>query len=126
MPEPSSVLHLFGSVVVSAPAGLAALLGVASLIDRRLTERASAWAVYLTTLLALGATACIFVLMLAWDTRHVVVGLGDWASLGTHGPHYHFSVKFVFDRLSVPLVALSLVLCGTIGAFSSRYLHREP
>jgi NAD(P)H-quinone oxidoreductase subunit 5 len=34
-------------------------------------------------------------------------------------------VKFVFDRLSVPFVILSFLLCGTIAAFSSRYLHRE-
>src|SRR4029078_1354560 len=39
--------------------------------------------------------------------------------------HYHFSVKFVFDRLSVPFVILSFVLCGTIGAFANRYMHRE-
>ena len=39
---------------------------------------------------------------------------------------YHFAVKFVFDRLSVPFVILSFVLCGTIGAFATRYMHREP
>ena len=39
--------------------------------------------------------------------------------------HYHFSVKFVFDRLSVPMAILSFVLSGTIGAFASKYLHRE-
>src|SRR5262249_4411079 len=61
-------------------------------------------------------------LMLATDRRHVPVGLGDWVAV----PHYHFSVKFIFDRLSVPFVILSFVLCGTIGAFASRYLHREP
>ena len=35
-------------------------------------------------------------------------------------------MKFVFDRLSVPFVILSFVLCGTIGAFATRYMHREP
>src|SRR5262249_29835461 len=29
------------------------------------------------------------------------------------------------DRLSVPFVILTFVLCGTIGAFATRYLHRE-
>ena len=38
---------------------------------------------------------------------------------------YHFSVKFVFDRLSVPFAILSFVLSGTIGAFASKYMHRE-
>src|SRR5207249_4776122 len=40
-------------------------------------------------------------------------------------PHFHFSVKFVFDRLSVPFAILSFLLAGTIGAFASRYMHRE-
>ena len=34
-------------------------------------------------------------------------------------------MKFVFDRLSVPFAILSFVLCGTIGAFATRYMHRE-
>jgi NAD(P)H-quinone oxidoreductase subunit 5 len=39
---------------------------------------------------------------------------------------FHFHLKFVFDRLSVPFVILSFVLTGTIGAFANQYLHREP
>jgi NADH-quinone oxidoreductase subunit L len=64
--------------------------------------------------------------MLATGTRHVVVGFGDWVRFGADSHHhFHLSVKFVFDRLSVPFAALSLLLCGTIGAFSDRYMHRE-
>jgi NAD(P)H-quinone oxidoreductase subunit 5 len=70
--------------------------------------------------------------MLATGERHVVIDLGNWVSIphgaaggGGHS-HYHFAVKFEFDRLSVPLVILSFGLCGTIGAFAVRYLHREP
>lgn len=40
--------------------------------------------------------------------------------------HFHFRFKFVFDRLSIPFVIMSLVLCGVIGAFAFRYLHLEP
>ncbi|MFM7151760.1 MAG: proton-conducting transporter membrane subunit [Gemmataceae bacterium] len=123
-----SIFHLLGSMVVLAPTLLVALLGLSSLLDRNLSERATAWAVYIATTTALFATAGIFVLMLAWDTRHVVVELGQWVHIG-HGspdPHYHFAIKFIFDRLSVPFVALSIVLCGTIGAFANRYMHREP
>src|SRR5262249_17822452 len=40
-------------------------------------------------------------------------------------PSYHFSVMLVFDRLSVPLVILTFLLCGTISAFAARYMHRE-
>ncbi len=42
-----------------------------------------------------------------------------------HGDHFHFRVKFVFDRLSIPFAIMSFVLCGVIGAFAVRYLHRE-
>ncbi len=39
--------------------------------------------------------------------------------------HFHFHIKFEFDRLSVPMSLLSFVLCGTIGAFANVYLHRD-
>src|SRR5262249_60806282 len=47
--------------------------------------------------------------------------LGEWVAI----PHYHFAVKLVFDRLSVPFVILSFLLCGTVAAFAARYMHRE-
>jgi NAD(P)H-quinone oxidoreductase subunit 5 len=123
--HPSSCL---GAAVVAPPALLVAVLGVSSLLGRKLPEEGCARAVSLATGLALLAAVGVFVLMLAGDTRHVVIGFGEWVHVG--GPadpaHYHFAVKFVFDRLSVPFVTLSLVLCGTIGAFSHRYMHREP
>ena len=42
-----------------------------------------------------------------------------------HESHFHFLIKFVFDRLSVPFAIMSFVLCGVIGAFAFRYLHLE-
>ena len=48
---------------------------------------------------------------------------GNWVVIP--GEHFHFTLKFVFDRLSVPFVILTFVLVGTIGAFASRYLHRD-
>ena len=54
------------------------------------------------------------------EHAHIEAGSAD------SEPHYHFSIKFVFDRLSVPFVILTFVLCGTIGAFGNKYLHREP
>ena len=64
----------------------------------------------------------MLVAMLVQGTRHVAIDLGDWVVIPHH---YHFSVKFVFDRLSVPFAILSFVLSGTIGAFASKYMHRE-
>lgn len=49
----------------------------------------------------------------------------DLGNLFTAG-HYQFPVVLVLDRLSLPLVGLTILLTGLIGAFSARYLHREP
>jgi NAD(P)H-quinone oxidoreductase subunit 5 len=123
----SSLPAALGAAVVGLPALLVAALGVASLADRRLSERGTARATSAATGLALAAAVAVFVLMLTGDTRHVVIGFGEWVHVGGAGDaaHYHFAVKFVFDRLSVPFVILSLGLCGTIGAFAHRYMHRE-
>jgi NADH-quinone oxidoreductase subunit L len=51
-------------------------------------------------------------------------GSGEKAH-GEHAEHFHFTMKFVFDRLSVPFVIMTFVLCGVIAAFASRYLHRD-
>jgi len=70
--------------------------------------------------------------MVATGVRHHVVDFGNWVEFhaddgGAYAhAHYHFAVKFEFDRLSVPLVVLSYVLCGTIAAFATKYMHREP
>jgi NAD(P)H-quinone oxidoreductase subunit 5 len=47
------------------------------------------------------------------------------ASEESHANHFHFRLKFLFDRLSVPFVIMTFVLCGVIAAFASRYLHRD-
>ena len=117
-----TTLTLLGLVVVTAPVLLLAFLGLHPLLDGKLRERPVTRACQAATVAGLLAAIAILGLMLATDRRHVEVRLGDWVAV----PHYHFSVKFVFDRLSVPFVILSFVLCGTIGAFASRYLHREP
>ena len=59
--------------------------------------------------------------MLISGQRNVAIAVGDWVGI----PHYHFSIKFVFDRLSVPMAILSFVLSGTIAAFATKYMHRE-
>jgi NAD(P)H-quinone oxidoreductase subunit 5 len=117
-----STLTLLGMVVVAAPVLLLAGLGLSSLLDWKLGERTTTRACQAAIVAGLLAAVTILGLMLATDRRHVAILLGDWIAV----PHYHFSVKFVFDRLTVPFVILSFVLCGTIGAFTSRYLHREP
>jgi NAD(P)H-quinone oxidoreductase subunit 5 len=128
MPDALDPLTLLGAAVVVAPLLLVALLGVASLLGRPLSEAWAARAVAAVTLFGLLATVGVFAVMLAVGTRHVTVGSAEWVHLD-NGPReepYHFAVKFVFDRLSVPVVALTFGLLGTVGAFAHRYMHREP
>src|SRR5437588_148564 len=61
--------------------------------------------------------------MLAVGTRHVAIELGDWVVIPGH---YHFSVKFIFDRLSVPMAILPYVLSGTIGAWPDEHSSVLP
>ena len=131
MPTEHSLITTLGAVVVAAPGVLVGILGISSLLDRKLTERQIGQVTYLTTVVALTAAIGVFVMMLLSDSRHVVIDLGNWVEIvhpndpNEIHPHYHFLIKFEFDRLSVPFVILSLVLCGTIGAFATRYMHRE-
>ena len=122
MSNVEQVLFLLGMVVVGSPLVMTCVLGVSSLVGRCLSERATTRLVFWTVVCGLLASVAILLTMLAVGTRHIAIELGHWAEV----PHlYHFSVKFVFDRLSVPFVILSFVLSGTIGAFASKYMHRE-
>ncbi len=117
-----AVQILLGLIVVAAPALLVAFVGLATLLNRRVKERTINIAVQAAVVAGLLAALAILGLMLGRGTRHVPVELGDWV----HIPGYEFTVKFLFDRLSVPMAILSFLLIGTIGAFASRYMHREP
>ncbi len=109
-------------IVVGGPLALTLLLGVSSLLGRPFDEPTTTSLVQAAIGFALLAATVALAMMLATGTRHVSVDLGNWVSIEES---YHFSIKFVFDRLSIPLAILSLVLSGTIGTFASRYLHRE-
>lgn len=115
------LMHVLGLTVVAAPCVLLLVLGVSSLVGHPLPERSIGRFGHWAIALGLAASATMLGLMLALGTRCVPIEVGSWVAI----PHYHFSVKFVFDRLSVPFVILSFVLCGTIGAFANRYMHRE-
>jgi NAD(P)H-quinone oxidoreductase subunit 5 len=118
------LIQVLGYIVIASPFLLTVLLGVTSLVGRPLTEERTGRACYATIITGLLAAVAILALMLLTDRRREVIDLGAWAHLpGDH--HYHFDLKLVFDRLSVPFAILSFLLCGTIAAFATRYLHRE-
>ncbi|TWT97958.1 NADH-quinone oxidoreductase subunit 12 [Botrimarina colliarenosi] len=115
------------SISIAAPALLATVFCVSSLVSTRLSERTTARLTELCVVTGLVTAFGVLVIMLWTGSRHVVVELGNWAAVHDAIEHddYHFHFKFVFDRLSVPFVLLTYVLVGTVGAFGSRYLHRE-
>ena len=124
MPDHQPFLTVLGIVVVGCPLLLTLTLGISSLLDRKLTEETTAKLVYAAVVIGLLAAVGVLagMLILGVPRRRVPIQLGDWVVIPGH---YHFSVKFVFDRLSVPMAILSFVLSGTIGMFATRYMHRE-
>jgi len=118
------LFQAFGICVVVCPAVLLAVLGLTSLINRPLSERSIARCTEAAVVAGLAASIVVLLMMLAFDTRRVTIDFGHWVILAEQ--HFHFRFSVVFDRLSVPFAILSFVLCGTIGGFASRYLHRDP
>ncbi len=118
------LLHILGVATVAAPAFLLLALGGLWLAGIPVRERTSAHLTHASVMTGLLAAAGILVLMLTTGIRNVPIELGNWVEIPEE--HFHFHLKFAFDRLSVPFVILSFVLCGTVGAFANVYLHREP
>jgi NAD(P)H-quinone oxidoreductase subunit 5 len=117
------VFYSLGLILVACPAALVAVLGISSLLGRPLDEQKTNSVTFAATVVGLLSAIAVLALMLIVDTRHVAIELGDWVVIPEQ--RFHFHLKFVFDRLSVPFVILSFLLCGVVSAFTSRYLHRE-
>ncbi|MGB7324269.1 MAG: proton-conducting transporter membrane subunit [Rubripirellula sp.] len=117
------VFQLLGTAVVASPAILLAILGLSALSGRPLNESSISRLTQASVLFSLIPAIGILAMMLILGTRYVPIEWGDWVTIPQHD--FHFHLKFVFDRLSVPFVILSCVLCGVVGSFTRRYLHRE-
>jgi NAD(P)H-quinone oxidoreductase subunit 5 len=128
MLDHATVMQTLALAVLIAPTMLVIILGVTSLAERRVSEETTGRLIWWSVMVALICAGGVFLGMLASGNRTVVLDLGNWVSIDSHGTddhHYHFNVKFVYDRLSVPFLILSLVLCGIIGSFAIKYMHRE-
>jgi NAD(P)H-quinone oxidoreductase subunit 5 len=119
-----TLFTVFGVTVLVSPAVLLGILGATALFGRPLGEQSIARCTQAAVVVGLLSAVAILALMLISGKRHVPIEMGNWVLLERE--HFHFHLKFVFDRLSVPFVILSYVLVGTVGAFANRYLHREP
>lgn len=118
-----TTFQVLGTAVIVSPLLLLAILGLAPLVNRPLSEGAISRLTQAAVLFALLPAIGILLIMLATDIRYVPIELGNWVTISDQ--QFHFHLKFVFDRLSIPFLILSCVLCGVVGAFTRRYLHRE-
>ena len=117
-----SFLEWLGIAVLASPTVLLAALSLPTLAGRPLSESATGRWTYATIVVGLLSALILVGSMLSTGVRVVPIELGDWVVIPQQ--HFHFHLKFIFDRLSVPFTILSFLLCGTVGAFTSRYLHR--
>jgi len=117
----ASLIVGLGLVALAAPLVLLCVLGLPSLLGWSLGEEAIARACRWTIVGGMLATFAVLALMFVHGTRHESIELGEWVVI----PNYQFSVKLIFDRLSVPFAILSYLLCGTVAVFATRYMHRE-
>src|SRR5439155_21142797 len=117
---------MLGLGVVVFPSLLLAILGLAALIGRPLSEQLISRCKQVAVVAGLFCAVLVLGSMLISGNRNVQIEVGDWVVIHDPQVPFPFHLKFVFDRLSVPFVILSFVLIGTIGAFANQYLHREP
>lgn len=118
------LFQLLGTVTVVVPVLLFTTIGLPMLGGTPWGEKMTARWTQVAVLTGLGACLGVLSLMLMYQRYDVPIEFGHWFALPRE--HTHFHLSFVFDRLSVPFAILTYVLVGVIGAFASRYLHREP
>jgi NADH:ubiquinone oxidoreductase subunit 5 (subunit L)/multisubunit Na+/H+ antiporter MnhA subunit len=118
-----SLLQSIGLIVVIAPTSLAIMMCLTGLSNRHLPEQVISWMTQSTVVVSGIAALWMLAAMLATGIRYVPIELGDWVRIPE--VHFHFHWKFVFDRLSVAFLLLSLTLCFVVSIFTKRYLHRE-
>ena len=119
-----SLFEFLATTVLLCPALLLLCVSLISLIWNRPPERLISLLSMILVSAALIAALGVLAALLLSGERELVLDAGNWIDL--HEVSFHFHLKFVFDRLSIPFLILSLILCGTVSAFASRYLHREP
>ncbi len=115
--------HVLGFLTVVSPAVFLFVIGASLLLGKPMSELNLGRWMKTTIGLSLLASLAILALMLSTGSRRVLVDFGNMVEI--HAVHFHFKLSFIFDRLSVPMVVLSLVLCGTVGSFGLNYLHRD-
>jgi NAD(P)H-quinone oxidoreductase subunit 5 len=116
-----SIFHVILVSVVLAPGMVFAVLAISWLLGWVPGERAISRITRVTfSLSALGLAGLLW--RLAANSTPVAVTFGNWFAV----QDYRFPLILMADRLSLPFLAMAVVLSGLIGQFSATYLHREP
>jgi len=113
-----------GIVALAAPLFPAlafVILGIWMIFVRRPNEKRVARLVSVAFTLSVMSLLSLAGYFIAHDDRPIVLTLGSWFS--TEG--YGFEAALLIDRLSVPMMVLTAVICGVIGRFSVTYLVLE-
>ncbi|MCX6847636.1 MAG: proton-conducting transporter membrane subunit [Verrucomicrobia bacterium] len=115
-------LKILIPLLIATPGVLFLALSVVWLLGGCVTERAMA-----RITKSAYAVLVLLVILTGWRMRveglhSVRVMLGDWFTVG----HYGYPLSLLIDRLSLPMVGLTVMLAGIVGFFSVRYLHRDP
>lgn len=109
------------TLIVAAPLAVFLFLGAMWLAGWQLGERSISRISPISFIGAAAAVAALAFEMRANDWAPVTVEFGNWFGAG----EYTFPLQLLADSLSLPLLALTVILAGLIGAFSFRYLHRD-
>ena len=113
-------LDLLLLAVVVSPGIVFLILALLWLLGIELSER---WTARLTCTIGLfAAMGCVW---LGWKLIATRVPISWTGSTWFRAGEYEFNLDLIADRLSVPLMTLSAVLTGLVGAFSRKYLHRD-
>jgi NADH-quinone oxidoreductase subunit L len=118
-----NVLFGLAVTVVGAPLVLLGFTSVVAIWPVASRERLIIIGTYLGIMAGFLASVGIAISMITEQRDTRVLDLGRWVSIPEM--EFHFHIRLIFDRLSIPFLFLIYVLCGTVGAFTSRYLHRE-
>ena len=108
--------------VVLAPGVVFAVLGLLWLTGWVPPERLVSRVTGVTFSVSGFALAAIIWRLGASGAPAVVVNFGNWFAVH----EYRFPLVLLADRLSLPFLAMTVLLAGLIGQFSATYLHREP
>jgi NAD(P)H-quinone oxidoreductase subunit 5 len=115
-------LQILIPLLIATPGVLFLLLGIVWLLGGHVSESAMSRITKAAYAILSVLVILICWMMVAGGRSSVCVTLGDWFTVANYG----YPLSLLIDKLSMPLVGITVVLAGIVGSFSLRYLHRDP